>query len=556
MSAKKYDFEPKTLEINDFDTVFRGFENAVAQFEESPACDFDLDAAAVSFVEKVKKIAYWGTILRRDGRAGKGNDLALSRISALILDVAQVNEHPEWLATNQTTGEPHRVNVERIARCYTAYSEAVGIDLVTHGDGARRVDFTGKRVCENKRACAHCARVEGEKSNRKAKKAIGYAEKQGYRVAMATFTAPHNEKTDDRVFVRAMGLSFRAVLKHKRYRKFVQQYGITDLEVVQAIPYIKGFEAMLGGKHGTHYHYHVVFIYQCAGAVPAAVDAEFESLLRDLWAKYAVKFGLVQPEESDPRGYADFMQHGLRFDPAYKNGADKLADYATKMGAWKESVCQWSLSEELTGIYRKHSKGAGYTYFELCAKIAFYDVIRYIKARGKAKAAAEAALRHDIEICARYIAAAWRRRAVDFSNGLQSWVEAMPDAGDEVAEKETLGGFEAWQWQYILDLGLVSHVKKAIVSGGGEAVARLSEWFAARGMGQLRNALQIAELRDAEARKRELKWVIKHGESRAALNDFLAARAEKEKARESAPFKQLELFQDVPPAQRRGAAGG
>ena len=544
------------------------FNAAVEAIDDDEAfVDLELDIKPSTYEEKVDRLIYWGSILRRDGKVEKGNDLALTRGSALVLDLGMVNLHNEWLYSDED-GQPRKINIDRIAGCYTAYSPLVGLDVLDLADGAQRIDYTGKRVCGNKTLCAHCDGVEAQRDEKKADLAIKYAEAQGYDVVLTTFTAPHTDKTDDLWFVKAMNKAHRAALKDKKYRRFIQKYGIIDLEVgneekgLKAIPHLRGLECMLAGQNGSHYHFHETDFIDVGDEDREAVAAKMRALLRELWEKYAVKYGLVPAEELDPVGFAKFHEKCFKLDLAKtKEDKKKAAEYVSKLTGWKSSVYSWSLASEMTRSGRKKSKGDGLTYFELVAKIMMFDAPKYRRARGKSKEKAKAVLDRDVAICCKYAGATWHRQKFDVSPGLQSWIDAADDHADEVKERETLAGFDPMQWAFVLDYGLTKHIKAAVLAGGGEGVARLSEWFNTHGLGHLHSALEVMELREAEERKREVKAAERAMRSGAAerrelVEELLAIAEAKKKAEEELEKDRAvtDLFYNIENKPR--AAGG
>ena len=232
-------FEESASEKIFFEAV-RGFENA----RKFPA---PKNPTAPS----VEALAYWGELIKRKARENNASyDIALSRVSAIVLKLGRVNEHDEYFSLTQS-GRRHYINIKTLENCYTAYSPCVSVAAVHDADGAVvRADLEGKRCCDNDKLCAYDARKAARENEKETSKIVQYATNQGYNAMMITLTAPHTTETNEADFVGTMGECLRRVIKSKPFDALRSKYGITDLDVVGALPYVRGFEAMLGGQNG------------------------------------------------------------------------------------------------------------------------------------------------------------------------------------------------------------------------------------------------------------------------------------------------------------------
>ena len=513
--------------------------------------------SAAAFDKNISALAYWGKILLRDIKDGWVNDIALSRVAYIVLSMGNPDLHEEWAPVHTKTGEKHKINIERIGKCYSAYSELLGFDVVYNEDGdPAAVKITGHRACENETLCARCGRVAAKKNEEKINAILDFSHEHNYKSFMLTLTAPHSMDTDDRVFVHRLGDAWRRIVKCKPYKRLRHKYGVCAGEVGKfgldpEMPFVKAFEETIGGPSGGHYHYHLLFVY-----MPPAGVSEFDALkeirevFSELWQTYAVKVGLVLSEAADPIGWKHFVRRGV--DLRRVKDKDEAAAYVSKIDRWDRTLREWSAAKELTFNVVKQGHGGGYTPNELLLKIALHDVPAYYKARRHGRGpAALAALWRDILCYLRFAMATWRRKNVDFSNGLKSWIEIQnAKKPKESAESETVCGMHAEGWEYIRKLGLIPHVK-AVVLAGPEEILKLSDHLEKLGFGALVSGVEVADLREKESRKRELAWLYKHGRAKYVAQELLEKLAECRQKREDAP-QQLSLLDFVD----RAAAGG
>lgn len=460
----------------------RGFENA----RKFPA-------PQIMTAPTVEALAYWGELIKRKAREDNTSyDLALSRASAIALKIGKVNDHDEYFSTKQKTGKRHSINIKTLEHCYTAYSPCVSVAAVYDGDGeVVRADFEGKRCCDNDKLCPYDARKAAMKNAEKTAKIVQYAIKQGYNAVMITLTAPHTTETNEADFVGAMGDCLRRVVMSRPFARLRRKYGITDLGVVNALPYVRGFEAMLGGQNGAHYHYHLLMWYD--GGKRAR--QEIEAVFRAQWIFYAVELGLVP---ADKRAY--FEKIGFKASPVKRREQGKAVDYVTKLNEWKGKAKEWSAVSEVTRADLKKTRGSSLTSFQLLAKICMIDAPAFLRARKKAdKAAIYAEMMADIDTYCRYAGATRCRRLVDYSNGLNSWVEAMTEDAAP-GTKETLFGFHGADFGFLVNHGIISTIKKAVLNGS-ETTAAVLNLLEDKGF-DIWSPAQIHDLRVNEERKR------------------------------------------------------
>lgn len=460
----------------------RGFENA----RKFPAPQ-NMTAPTV------EALAYWGELIKRKAREDNTSfDLALSRASAIVLKMGRVNDHDEYFSTTQKTGKRHYINIKTLEHCYTAYSPCVSVAAVYDDNGAVvRADLDGKRCCKNDKLCPYDAKKAAMRNAEKTSKIVQYAITRGYNAVMITLTAPHTAKTNEADFVVAIGDCLRRVVKSSPFDTLRSKYGITDLGVVHALPYVRGYEAMLGGPNGAHDHYHLLLWYDGGKRALKEIIAVF----RAQWIAYVEAAGLVPTEK---RAY--FEAIGFKASPVKRREQQKAVDYVTKLNAWKGKAKEWSEIAEVTRSDLKKTRGSSLTPFQLLAKICMMDAPAFLRARKKAdKAAIYAEMMADIDTYCRYAGATRRRRLVDYSNGLGTWADAMTeDAPKET--KETLFGFHGADFAFLVNYGIISTVKKAVLNGS-ETTAAVLNLLEDKGF-ELWTPAQIADLRVNEERKR------------------------------------------------------
>ena len=441
----------------------------------------------------VEALAYWGGLIARKIKdSGSSYDLALSRASAIVLKIGKVNDHDEYFSATQKTGKRHYINIKRLEHCYTAYSPCVDVAAVYDADGMiTRSEVGGKRCCDNDKLCPYDAKKAARINADKTSKIVRYAAKKGYKALLITLTLPHSFATNEAGFVSGICDCLRLCVKSKPFDRLRKKYGITDLGVVNALPYVRGFECMLGGVNGAHYHFHLLLWYDGS----RRAGAEILSAFRAEWIYNAVNLGLI-PADVRP----SFESIGFKGEPVKKRDQKKAVDYVTKLNAYKGKAKEWSAVSEVTRADLKKTRGSSLTPFQLLTKICMIDAPAFLRARKKAdKAAIYAEMMADIDTYCRYAGATRRRRSVDYSNGLNSWVEAMTeDAPKET--KETLFGFHGVDFSFLVNYGIISTIKKAVLHGS-ETTAAVLNLLEDNGF-ELWTPAQIHDLRVNEERKR------------------------------------------------------
>lgn len=507
---KRAEDEAARIEKN-FLEVVEAFENA----SKHPTPKYPTAGTA-------EALAYWGDLARRKIQNGGGAyNIAMTRAAACALKLGRVNEHPEWLSTTQKTNKVNFINIEALEKCFAAYSPCVSAaaKYIGQSDTPQSVVFEGKRCCNNHFLCAFDAQKFAGESQETAGLISRYALEAGYRAIMGAVTLPHWYGKNDVESVAGLGECWRRVVKSRRWRRLEEKYGISDLGVIKDIPYIRGFEQIIGGKNGGHYHFHFLMWYK--GRYKDA--DEIISVLRALWIEFAVEhLHLVPGPDEDPMEYEAFLNHGFQASRVNRRKTSKAVDYVTKLNSWKGKAKEWGALSEITRSDLKKGRGDGLTAPALLAKIAMIDAPYYRQTRDPE---AWAVLIQDVETYCRFAGATRGRVPFDTSNGLKTWAEAQRRREDTTTEsKETLFGFHAVDWSYLVNHGLIQEIKKAVMTGP-ECVARMLDYFENDLHIEIWTPAQIAQLRaNEEIKAAEYRYFRKQ---KAKLQkDFRAAAAD------------------------------
>lgn len=507
---KRAEDEPARIEKN-FLEVKEAFENA----SKHPAPKYPTAGTA-------EALAYWGGLARRKIQEGGGAyDLAMSRAAVCALKLGKVNEHPEWLGTTQKGGKVKYINIEALEKCYMAYSPCVSAAVRYVSETPKLVDFEGKRCCDNHFLCAFDQKKYLRECEETAALIMRYAENAGYRAIMGALTLPHWYGKNEVESVEGIGECLRRVVKSRRWRRLEAKYGISDLGVVNDLPYIRGFEQTLGGNNGGHYHFHFILWYK--GKAKDADD--IISVFRALWIEYAVeRLHLVPSESEDPIEYNAFAnEHGFKACYLRKSKTAAAVNYVTKLNSWTGAAKSWGALSELTRQDLKvGKKGKGLTPGALLAKISMIDAPLWLETRDPS---VWAVLMRDVEDYCKYAGATRSRKLIDTSNGLKTWAEAQRQREESKQEsKETLFGFHGCDFAYLVNHGIIPEIKKAILTGS-ECVARVIDYLENDLHMDIWDPARIAQLRaNEEIKAAEYRCFRKQ---KAKLQkDFRAAAAD------------------------------
>lgn len=523
------------------------------------------DAMRLAMNTHLAGLKYWARLGRKKILRDVKPKFELSRVAGIIMEMVNPQKNfPEWIPSKSRkkvlvfdennnlvqVPEKHKIKTERLLNCGRQYSTEVGIEAhVSPKTGeVKRVGHSGRLMCNLPHACAICAGIESVKDTKKTARILRYASKQDYDVIFSTLTAPHTKYTRDLEFVEQLLLCLRLMRKDPKFEELRDKYGIEDLEVGATvsgadIPYIKSFEVTLGGENGAHYHFHLLVIYDSHGKHEEAYE-DMTASLHELWDKYAVRVGLVAAEDVDPVGFEKFHETGFyacRADINDKDSREKTAAYITKLDSWGDLAENWGAAAEISGGVHKLAKGVGYAPFEMLTKIIVSDIPELENAKTEEEIkAAKRELWDDMLAWVRYICASWKKKIVDFSNGLASWddVEEAEDAAfEEKLEKITVGALDEMQYSYLYNLGLVPYIKPLFMKLGIEGGKKeLNGFLRAHNLGECHSAEELAVIRAHEA--------VKSRETRKERSKYRAwkrawEKKEKAKAKEEARARKL-----------------
>lgn len=185
--------------------------------------------------------------------------------------------------------------------------------------------------------CPICSTKVNIKRSKEIAKAIDYAYKNGYKVAMITFTNPHTKQDKLKDIIEKHNSALKYVFKNNNstmafYRRIgnLNKYRITGKEVTYGI-------------NGWHWHTHVLMFVN----KDVDIKKEFNYLINK-WYKYCIAVGFEIKDEDA------FFRYGLDIIDNMSS-----SQYLTKYGKF------WGVDRELTNKEAKNPKNGNIAPFNL-----------------------------------------------------------------------------------------------------------------------------------------------------------------------------------------------
>lgn len=236
------------------------------------------------------------------------------------------------------TGNRHRT---RNCHAVQAYKKDIYITLNSSTD-ASSAGLSGLQTCGSICSCPMCATNKMVDYGQDIRKALAYADWVNLRPVMLTLTARHTKDMSLKFFKDAFRNAYNTFQRHRKFRDIKKsldiQHQITSREITH-------------GKHGWHYHMHILFFVPVS-SIKHAQDATPEVLsLTATWLRSLELNGLDATEEN-----------GLDLSSGKSNKT-----YLAKLGY--EVAADGDLAFELTGNENK-----GKTVFDLLAMAHYGDI--------------------------------------------------------------------------------------------------------------------------------------------------------------------------------------
>lgn len=212
-------------------------------------------------------------------------------------------------------------------------ADEIAIKLSTDPEQST-ASLSGVHTCGSVWSCPVCAMREAVKRGREIAQALDWADENAYTTIMLTFTARHHNRMALADFKSQFKTAYRAMTQSREWRRIKKimalDYGIRATEITY-------------GKHGWHYHYHLLFFVK--NEVLAKLDtdalAEWQSEIESAWLHQLARVGLS--------GIGEYA-FDVRFDG---NVGDH---YLAKLGLSTSDTTD--SRHELSGYSNKGGKGA------------------------------------------------------------------------------------------------------------------------------------------------------------------------------------------------------
>lgn len=287
----------------------------------------------------------------------------------------------------------------------TAYHSAIKKSLV-HEDWIVQTNIA---QCGSVWVCPICAvKIQARRAVEVAA-AVEWAENNGYKVVLATFTASHKAHFLLKDFGGKLGEAYRRTLDQvKRERK---KYEVGN---------IRALEMTWSARNGWHPHFHTLFFVR----EDCDIDAYFEEIGR-AWKAQCIRLGLL--DEMDVKAVKAFDRHSYHY-----TGGDINYNYLTK------SSVEWGAGNEIASQARKEGRVSGhYTPFQILYELS---QVQNIGVRMKLMTAYVEYMLYTKQI-----------NQLAWSRGLKELVGVKHKSDEELCEEErekgnTVGGLTIAHW--------------------------------------------------------------------------------------------------------------
>lgn len=306
------------------------------------------------------------------------------------------------------------VNRHRTRYCHAAhaFNQKITITLNSN-EGASRAGLKGLQTCGSICSCPVCATRKMVEYGENIRKALIWAEQNNLRPVMLTLTARHTRQMTLKYFKDAFRDAYNAFQRHRKWRKIKKSLDIIHSIISREITH---------GKHGWHYHMHLLFFVPVSSIKHTEEKTEEVQNLTATWLRCLELNGLDATEES----------------AVDVSSGKKNKTYLAKLGF--EVDKSGDLAFELTGNANK-----GKTVWDLLAMAHYGDI------------GAES-------LYVEYVEQMTGHKWITYSNGLLDASADIELESDPLPENQKLHGWmtvDSKTWYAVARLNKISKVVKA-----------------------------------------------------------------------------------------------
>lgn len=183
-----------------------------------------------------------------------------------------------------------RGNKHRTRNCHAvpAHNRNIYITL-NSDDSASAAGVSGVQTCGSICSCPVCATNKMIEHGNNIRKALIYAEQNNLRPVMMTLTARHTRQMTLKYFRDAFRDAYNEFQRHRDFRALKDELGIIHQITSREITH---------GKHGWHYHMHILFFVRPHMVKHAQSRTEQAKSLTSLWLSSLENNGLDATESN------------------------------------------------------------------------------------------------------------------------------------------------------------------------------------------------------------------------------------------------------------------
>ena len=241
-------------------------------------------------------------------------------------------------------------NVYRTCDCRWISHGAVGVNLSPQHQAAH---YSGLVTCGSVWACPVCAAPIQERRRLEIEQAMTWAEGEGLRAAMVTFTFPHKSFNRLADLLERQAHAFRLLRQTSRWRKLKTRIGYEGL--------IRSLE-VTHGDNGWHPHTHELWFIR-----PIMSDGLRLELV-DLWQRACASAGLL--DLGDAKTVQAFREHSVDIRLNATSG-----EYLAK----QDDARSWGISHEIAKASSKAGKAKGIHPHHLLVRQGPGDAAKYLE---------------------------------------------------------------------------------------------------------------------------------------------------------------------------------
>lgn len=219
---------------------------------------------------------------------------------------------------------------ERVRHCFITPSPFSRPHL-KYSPARKTAHLAGLMVCGSPWSCPLCAARISERRRAEVADAVAWAERQGLRVVLATFTLSHGVTDSLEASLAALNGAYRRMQRRRDFAALRASHGLRHT--------IKAVEVTWSPDNGFHPHLHVLYFVS-----PVSDSTALHAALTDAWlpSLRAQGFSATKRRGVDVRAtWNDVQDYVTKLGRTW-GAADELTKANTKRGR-KESLTPWDL---------------------------------------------------------------------------------------------------------------------------------------------------------------------------------------------------------------------